>query len=84
MDNRTTKPEFAPFIIDTLKHLRVTNRRELFDEVFDAMKHMLHPADLVILPNSEPRWRNQAQHMLDGLIEDGVVADINGEIRLTE
>jgi hypothetical protein len=84
MENRTTKPEYAPFIIDVLKHLRVTNRDEILDEVFKAMKHRLHPDDFVVLANGEPRWRNQAQHMLDGLTEDGVVEEINGELRLSD
>ena len=84
MEKRTTKPEYAPFIIDVLRHLRVTDREEILEEVYKAMRHRLHPADLVVLANDEPRWRNQAQHMLDGLIEDVVVSEIEGEIKLTE
>ena len=42
------------------------------------MEDRLRPSDRVILPNGEPGWRNQAQHMLDGMIEDGYIVDKNG------
>ena len=47
------------------------------------MEDRLHSSDLVILPNGEPRWRNQAQHMLDGMIEDGYIVDKNGLMSLS-
>jgi hypothetical protein len=84
MEKRTTKPEYVPFIIDVLRHLRVTNRNEILEEIYKAMKHRLHPADLVVLANGEPRWRNQAHHMLDGLMEDGVVEEVEGELKLSD
>jgi len=36
------------------------------------------------LPNGEPRWRNQMQHMLDGLIESGKIKKEKGLLRLVE
>ena len=84
MEKRTTKPEYAPFIINTVIHLMETTRDQLITEVFNAMEHRLHPADLVMLPNNEPRWRNQVQHMLDGLIEDGKIIEIDGLLRPAE
>ena len=51
MEKRTSKPEYAPFIIDVLRHLRVTNRDEILDEVYKAMQHRLYPADHVVLTN---------------------------------
>lgn len=84
MEQRTTKPEYAPFILSVLKHLRTTNREELFEETFTAMEHRLHSADHAILANNEPRWRNQAQHMLDGMIEDGIINEIEGVLSIAE
>ncbi len=84
MDKRTTKPEYGPFIISVVKHMMKSTKEQVLDEVFTAMEHQLHPADLVELPNGEPRWRNQAQHMLDGLIEDGQIQVVDGELRPAE
>lgn len=81
MGNRTTKPEYAPFIISVVNHLMKSTKEQVLEEVFSAMEHRLYPDDLVVLPNGEPRWRNQAQHMLDGLIEDGQIQVVNGELR---
>jgi hypothetical protein len=84
MEKRTTKPEYAPFIVQTVRHLLESNREQIIVEVFSSMEHMLHPADLEVLVNDEPRWRNQVEHMLDGLIEDGVVLENNGLLRVAE
>lgn len=84
MGDRTSKPEYAPFIISVLEHLRRDKRETILDEVYNAMEHRLHPDDLVKLPNGEPRWRNQAEHMLDGLMEDGKIVEVNGELTLAE
>ena len=84
MKKRTTKPEYAPYLVSIIKHMRGVTREELLDEVYNVMEHRLHPEDLVVLPNNEPRWRNQAQHMLDGLMDDGVVIENNGLLILAE
>lgn len=84
MGKRTTKPEYAPFIVNTVRHMMESTREQILDEVFSSMEHMLHPADLEVLANNEPRWRNQVQHMLDGLIENGTVLENNGLLRIAE
>ena len=84
MEKRTTKPEYSPFILAVVKHMMKSTKEQVLDEVFNAMKHRLYPDDLVELPNGEPRWRNQAQHMLDGLIEDGHIQIVDGELRPAE
>ncbi len=84
MEKRTTKPEYAPFIMETVRHLMESSREQVIEEVFSSMEHQLHPADLEILVNKEPRWRNQVQHMLDGFIEDGRVIEITGVLRVAK
>ena len=84
MEKRTTKPEYAPFILETVRHLLESSREQVIEEVYNSMEHRLHPADLVVLVNSEPRWRNQVEHMLDGFIEDGRVIENNGLLRVAE
>ncbi len=84
MEKRTTKPEYVPFILSVVKHMMKSSKEQVLDEVFTAMEHKLHPADLVVLPNGVPRWRNQAQHMLDGLIENEQIQVVNGELRPAE
>lgn len=82
MGDRTSKPEYVPFIIAIIKHLRYTDRDELLDEVGETMMHRLHEEDKVMLPNGVPRWRNQAEHMLDGLMDDGKIVEVNGKLTL--
>ena len=84
MEKRTTKPEYAPFIMETVRHLLESSREQIIEEVYNSMKHQLHPADLEVLANNEPRWRNQIQHMLDGFVEDGRVIENSGLLRVAE
>jgi len=42
----------------------------------------LHPADFIMLPNGVPRWMNQMQNMLDGLIESGRIVKEYGLLKL--
>jgi hypothetical protein len=84
MEKRTTKPEYAPFILETVRHMLESSREQVIEEVYNSMEHRLHPADLVVLANNEPRWRNQVEHMLDGFIEDGRVIENNGLLRVAE
>ena len=55
---------------------------DVLEAVFHNVKDKLYPADFVVLPNGEPRWRNQAQNMIDGLIEDGIIVKKNGKLWL--
>jgi hypothetical protein len=83
MERRTTKPEYGPFIAEALGRLREASTDELLAEVYSLMEDRLHPADHAVLANGEPRWRNQAQHMLDGLIDDGYIIEKNGLMSLS-
>ena len=84
MDRRTTKPEYGPYIAEALGKLVEASSDDLLAEVYTLMEDRLHSSDLVILPNNEPRWRNQAQHMLDGMIDDGYIVDKNGLMSLSD
>ena len=83
MERRTTKPEYGPYIADALCKLGEASSDDLLVEVFRLIEDRLHLSDHVILPNGEPRWRNQAQHMLDGMIDDGYVVEKNGLLSLS-
>jgi len=83
MERRTTKPEYGSYIAEALGKLGEASSDDLLAEVYKLMEDRLHPSDLVILPNGEPRWRNQAQHMLDGMIDDGYIVDKNGLMSLS-
>ena len=83
MERRTTKPEYGPNIAEALGKLGEASSEDLLTKVYTLMEDRLHPSDLVILPNGEPRWRNQAQHMLDGMIDDGYIVDKNGLMSLS-
>ena len=78
MERRTTKPEYGPYIAEALGKLCEASSDDLLAEVYTLMEGRLHRSDLIILPNGEPRWRNQAQHMLDGMIDDGYIVEKNG------
>jgi hypothetical protein len=75
---KTTKPEFVPFILNALSKLNKATEKQVLEIVFESIKNDLHSADFIILPNGEPRWRNQAQNMIDGLIESGQIKKENG------
>ena len=57
---------------------------EVLESIYNMIKSRLHPADLVVLPNGVPRWRNQAQHMIDGLIEDCIIIKKEGKLWFNE
>jgi hypothetical protein len=84
MEKRNVKPEYIKPIMDALFKLGSATEEELLEQTFQEVQCRLFPADLIVLPNGEPRWRNQAQHMLDGLIESGAVLKENGVLRLSE
>ena len=80
---RTSKPEYGPYIIEALGAMGCASVDELMEGTFNLMRHSLHPADLETLPGGAPRWRRQAENMLDGLIRDGYVTETDGHLALT-
>jgi len=83
MERRTTKPEYGPYIAEALGRLGEASTDDLLAEVYTLMEEKLHAADHTILANGEPRWRNQAQHMLDGMIDDCYILEKNGLLSLS-
>jgi hypothetical protein len=81
---RTSKPEYVVPIMDALGIMGVASEDELLDKAFSLIHGRLFPDDLTLLPNGVPRWRNQMQHMLDGLIESGKIEKKNGLLRLSD
>lgn len=84
MEKRTSKPEYVEPLLETLRSLTSANEKDLLEQTYQSMKDRLHPADFVQLPNGEPRWRHQMQHMLDGLIESGKVMKKDGELKIID
>lgn len=80
---RTSKPEYGPYILRALNNKGKASMDEVLDETFRLMKSRLYPADLEALPGGAPRWRRQAENMLDGLLGDGYVAESRGRLTLT-
>ncbi len=83
MERRTTKPEYGPFIAEALGRRGEASTDDLLAEVYKLMKDVLHPADHAVLANGEPRWRNQAQHMVDGMIDGGYIVEKKGLMSLS-
>jgi hypothetical protein len=84
MEKRTTKPECIQPILDSLQNLGSTTEDQLLEHTYIVVKDHLHPADHVVLSNGEPRWRYQMQHMIDGLIESGIIVKKGGLLTLCE
>ena len=82
MDKQTSKPEYVKPIVEALQSFGSGSEDEVLEAVFHNIKDKLYPADFVVLPNGEPRWRNQAQNMIDGLIEDGIIVKKYGKLWL--
>lgn len=83
MERRTTKPEYGPYIAEALRKMGEASSADLLAKVYTLIEDVLYLSDQVILPNGEPRWRNQAQHMLDGMIDDGYIVEKNGLLSLS-
>lgn len=81
---RTTKPEYVEPLIEALRILEESSENTLFEKTYSIINTRLYPDDFTVLPNGEPRWRNQMQHMLDGLIESGKIKKEKGLLRLVE
>ncbi|MBD3171996.1 hypothetical protein GF326_05955 [Candidatus Bathyarchaeota archaeon] len=84
MEKRTTKPEYIEPLLNTLKKLGKTEEETLYEQTYKTIKTKLYPSDRAILPNGEPRWRYQMQHMLDGLVESGKIIKKEGKIWVNE
>jgi hypothetical protein len=72
-DGITSKPEYAFYILEAL---RVCGGKASEDEVMDRVAGMMacvltEKDRLNLYGDTVPRWRNQASHMLEGLIEEG-------------
>ena len=80
---RTSKPEYGPYILSALKNKGEASMDEVMEDTFRLMKHRLHPVDLEALPGGAPRWRRQTENMLDGLLEEGYIAESHGCLTLT-
>ena len=83
MSARTSKPEYGPPMLRALKAAGCASVNALMEGTLRLIKHRLSPADLEKLPGGVPRWRRQAEHMLEGLIEDGYVEESRGCLSLT-
>ncbi len=71
-DGITSKPEYAYYILKVLKlYGGIATEDEVMDRVVEMMSSVLTEMDRLNLYGGKiPRWRNQADHMLEGLIED--------------
>ena len=71
-DGITSKAEYAPYLLEALHILGgETTEEVLLEKVGKMMEKILTKKDRSMLyRGSIPRWRNQALHMLEGLIED--------------
>ncbi len=84
MERQTSKPEYVQPIVDAIRQLDSGSEDDVLEAVFLLVKDRLFPADFMVLPNGEPRWRNQALHMIDGLVEEGIVIKKAGVLSLNE
>ncbi|MBT5642893.1 hypothetical protein HOJ44_07225 [Candidatus Bathyarchaeota archaeon] len=84
MERRTTKPEYGPHIAKALGNLGEASADGLLAAVYTLIEDILYVADHETLANGEQRWRNQAQHMLDGMIDDGYIIEKNGLLSLSD
>jgi len=81
--HRTSKPEYAPFILKALSNVSRATLDELMRETLFLVKDRLYVQDFKVLPNGFPRWRNQAEHMLNGLLEDNYIKKDSSGYSLT-
>ena len=71
-DGIISKPEYAYYILKALKlYGGIATEDEIMDKVGEMMADVFTEMDrLNLYGGTIPRWRNQANHMLEGLIED--------------
>lgn len=90
-DGITSKPEYAYYILEALKiYGGIASEDEVMDKVAEMMAGVLTKMDrLNLYGGTIPRWRNQANHMLEGLIEEryitrrGVTLNLVGNIQVS-
>jgi len=82
---QTSKPEYGPNLLASLRDLGGdASRDQVLSHLFELMESMLHPADRELLRGGAvPRWMSEAEHMLDGLIEEGYAEEQGVRVRLT-
>ena len=84
MPPQTSKPEYGPYLLASLRELGGdAPRDQVLSHLYGLMESMLHPADREILRGVVPRWMSEAGHMLDGLIEEGYAEEQGVRVRLT-
>ena len=82
---QTSKPEYGPHILVSLRDLGgEASRDAVLRRTYTLMEGGLHPTDHALLHHGAvPRWRYQAEHMLDGLVEEGYIEENGSMLRLT-
>jgi hypothetical protein len=61
------------------------SRDAVLGRMYTRMEGRLYAADHELLYHGAvPRWRNEAEHMLDGLVEEGYVEEDGAALRLTQ
>ncbi len=82
---QTSKPEYGPHLLASLRDLGgEASRDAVLRHTYTRMEGRLHPADNTLLYNGAvPRWRYQAEHMLDGLVEERYIEEDGMTLRLT-
>jgi len=82
---QTSKPEYGPYLLASLRDLGGEAPRDaVLGRTYTRMEGRLHPADHALLHHGAvPRWRYQAEHMLDGLVEDGYLEENGATLRFT-
>jgi len=82
---QTGKPEYAPRLLASLRDLEgEAPRDQVLGRMYAAMEDGFHPADRELLyGGAVPRWVSEAEHMLDGLLEEGYVEERGPNLRLT-
>ncbi|MCW4048406.1 MAG: hypothetical protein NWE89_01585 [Candidatus Bathyarchaeota archaeon] len=84
-EQRTSKPEYGPYILLALAELSEASHESLLQRIYNLMEDRLHPADHAMLQGGQmPRWMNQAEFMVDALIDDGYIREEKGKLSLTE
>jgi hypothetical protein len=75
-DGITSKPEYALYILEALTLCGgKASEDEVMEKVAELMAGVLTERDrLNLYGGTVARWRNQANHMLEGLIEDRHIA----------
>ncbi len=82
---QTSRPEYGPHILASLRDLGgEASRDAVLVRTYTRVEGRLHPANHALLHHGVvPRWKYQAEHMLDGLVEEGYIEEDGATLRLT-